>query len=295
MKLQLCIRSFIFISHLIVEINSFSELGWTLTMSATTERRPELKLYRTSKKLFLPIIWMILVVWFLRRAFHRRDLSLDKSPSNSDQRNSSTSAFHEATHIVKPYGTLPNAIHTPANISTSNKVAVIVDTRSSGNIVPLVLHFSAVLGPEWPVLIYTPAENFGTFSTSSALLRYQRIGRVVIRPLADGVYFPNRDSVSEFLTKSWLWEELAPAEHVLLFQSDSILCSNSVRSVEDFFEYDFVGAPIVAMYGQGFKGGLSLRKRSTIMKILTDWTYMAGDVPEDQWYYTRSVFAANAI
>jgi hypothetical protein len=27
---------------------------------------------------------------------------------------------------------------------------VIIETRRSGGIVPLVLHFSAVLGPDWP-------------------------------------------------------------------------------------------------------------------------------------------------
>ena len=260
-------------------------------MDRTLDRRPESISIRASRKLFLPILWLLLVSFFFRDKFRRHNVKVDDAPpllpEDEEQKNASAIAVGEATQMLKPYGTVPNATYSAANISTSNKVAVIVDTRASGNIVPLVLHFSAVLGPTWPVLIYTPSENFGTFTTSAALLRYQAIGRVVVRPLAEGVWFPNWDSVSGFLTTSWLWEELAPAEHILLFQSDSILCSNSVRSVEDFFEYDYIGAPIHPVWGAGFNGGLSLRKRSTILKVLTDWTYQPGQGPEDQWYYSR--------
>lgn len=177
------------------------------------------------------------------------------------------------------------------NVSTSNKAAVIIETRRSGGIVPLVLHFSAVLGPDWPVIIYTSRENFGSFSTSAALLRYQRAGRIVIRPLAEGVYFPSWDSVSDFLTTPWLWRDLAPAEHILLFQTDSILCANSVRKVDDFFGYDIIGAPIHPHWGVGFNGGLSLRKRSTTLRVLDEWEWAANPHPhpEDQWYFARCV------
>jgi len=176
-----------------------------------------------------------------------------------------------------------------ANVSSSKKAAVIIETRRSGGIVPLILHFSAVLGPDWPVIIYTSAENFGSFSTSHALARHQRSGRVVVRPLAEGVYFPSWDSVSDFLTTPWLWKDLAPAEHILIFQVDSILCANAVRSVEDFFEYDLIGAPIAANWGVGFNGGLSLRKRSTILRVLEEfsWAKKPFPHPEDQWFFAR--------
>ena len=266
-------------------------------MDRIPERRPESFSNRTSKKLLLPILWLFLVTLFVKNAFSRHKIIADiNADINADdtllsleeeEKNASAIAVGEATHITLPYGTNPNDTYAPANISTSYKVAVIIDTRASGNIVPLVLHFSSVLGPTWPVVIYTPADNFGTFSTSASLLRYQKIGRVIVRPLAEGVWFPNWDSVSVFLTTSWLWEELAPAEQILLFQSDSVLCSNSVRSVEDFFEYDYIGAPIHPHWGRGFNGGLSLRRRSTIMRVLTDWTYMPGQGPEDQWFFAR--------
>ena len=72
-----------------------------------------------------------------------------------------------------------------------------------------------------------------------------------------------------------------------------MLCANAARSVDDYFEYDFVGAPIAGHLGVGYNGGLSLRKRSTIMRILRKWDWELvktdGDRFEDQWYFNRFV------
>jgi len=98
------------------------------------------------------------------------------------------------------------------------------------------------------------------------------------------------------MTQKWLWESLAPAENILLFQSDSMLCANAARSVDDYFKYDFVGAPIATDLGRGYNGGLSLRKRSTTMRVLEEWdweeTKKDGDRFEDQWFFNRFVFPA---
>ena len=72
-----------------------------------------------------------------------------------------------------------------------------------------------------------------------------------------------------------------------------MLCANAARSVDDYFEYDFVGAPIADHLGKGYNGGLSLRKRSSIMRILGEWdweeTKKEGDRFEDQWFFNRLV------
>ena len=70
-----------------------------------------------------------------------------------------------------------------------------------------------------------------------------------------------------------------------------MLCANAARSVEDFFEYDFVGAPIAKHLGEGYNGGLSLRKRSRMLKILDEHNWekeqKEGDRFEDRWFYNR--------
>ncbi|EPE25720.1 hypothetical protein GLAREA_01632 [Glarea lozoyensis ATCC 20868] len=247
-----------------------------------------------SRKWILPSLWLILVFWFLGRVFNHSKYADKLNVFSGNGTFGATKAqFYDYYKLLRHSGNKTDS-HLQAdwmtvNVSTSNKAAVIIETRRSGGIVPLVLHFSAVLGPDWPIVIYTAAENFGSFSTSAALLRHQRAGRVVIRALADGVYFPNWNSVSDFLTTPWIWEEMAPAEHVLLFQTDSILCSNSVRKVDDFFEWDFVGAPINPDIGVGYNGGLSLRNRKTTLRVLSEfeWAAKPEPYPEDQWFFSR--------
>ncbi len=129
------------------------------------------------------------------------------------------------------------------------------------------------------------------FATSAALARYIKTGTIQVRLLPQEVLFTNSDSVNAFMTQNWFWDNLHPVEHVLIFQSDSMLCANAARSVDDFFEYDLVGAPIAKNLGVGYNGGLSLRKRSTILRILDMWdwetTKKEGDRFEDQWFYNR--------
>lgn len=177
----------------------------------------------------------------------------------------------------------------PYNGTIYDKVAVMIEDRPRKNLVALILHFNSVLGPSWPIVIYTSSENLGIFSSSAALGRHLRSGIISIRILPSTVLFTNSDSVSRFLTRPWLWENLAPAKHILIFQSDSMLCANAARSVEDFFEYDFVGAPIAPHLGAGMNGGLSLRKRETILRILYEWDWEVdkGSRFEDRWFYDR--------
>jgi hypothetical protein len=183
----------------------------------------------------------------------------------------------------------PTPFKGPYNGTIYDKVAVMIEDRPRKNLVALILHFNSVLGPSWPIVIYTSSENLGTFSSSAALGRHLHSGIISIRILPSTVLFTNSDSVSRFLTKPWLWENLAPATHILMFQSDSMLCANAARSVEDFFEYDFVGAPIAPHLGAGMNGGLSLRKRETFLRILDEWDWETdkGSRFEDRWFYDR--------
>jgi hypothetical protein len=173
-----------------------------------------------------------------------------------------------------------------------DKVAIIIETRARSNLIPLILHFSVVLGPTWPIICFTSDEIAASMQSSAALSRHLAAtgGPIQLRILPSTVLFSNSDSVSAFLTKPWLWQQLAPAKWVLMFQSDAMLCANAARSVEDFFEYDFVGAPIsVKEGGEGFNGGLSLRKRETILRIIeeNDWETNRGKRFEDRWYFDR--------
>lgn len=199
--------------------------------------------------------------------------------------------------------TFPTSNRTPQN------VAAIIEDRPLSNLAPLILHFSSVLGPAWPIILFT--------STDSALLDqsipFQRAvqeGRISLRALPEDTHFSNHAAVSELFTGTWFWEQLAPAGHVLLFQADSIICANSDIRVDDFLDYDFVGAPVdvpahgTAGHGEGYNGGLSLRNRTMILDIVNKDSWKGemdsgvisqeGCVTkkpclkfEDQWFYSK--------
>jgi len=165
-----------------------------------------------------------------------------------------------------------------------------METRPRPLLVPLILHFISVLGPAWPIIVYTTPENLGLFSTSASLQRHLQSGAVSIRLLPPTVLFTNSDSVSRFMASPWLWEDLAPARTVLVFQSDSMVCANAATRAEDFLEWDFVGAPIREGLGRGMNGGFSLRRRETFLRIAREyeWTGKEGDTRfEDRWFFER--------
>ena len=177
----------------------------------------------------------------------------------------------------------------------SSNVAAIIDNRPLDRLMPLLLHFSSILGPGWPIVLFTSSKN--DIPMSAPLRRLIDERRIEVRLLAD-VDFNNRLDVSRFMTEPWIWEQLSPAGHVLIFQADSILCSNSALRVDDFLGYDFIGAPIDLAYGEGYNGGLSLRNRSMVLEIIheSNWSNefdLADDKDkpcvefEDQWFYKK--------
>jgi len=191
-------------------------------------------------------------------------------------------------------------LRSPEGIITKN-VAAIIETGPLEKIDPLLLYFSSVLGPEWPIVLFTMQDIIPTSSPFRRAIDELRISvRFLTRP---SVHVSNHQARSSVLTKASFWEQLAPAEHVLLFQSDSILCANSHYRIEDFLEYDFVGTQILeeeAVDKHGGKiigsldSGLSLRNRSMVLDIIkaSDFENESAhahnmEISEDQWFYQK--------
>lgn len=179
-----------------------------------------------------------------------------------------------------------------------NKVAFMVETQYTDHLVPLILHFHGVLGPDWPIVFFTTQEVIQKHLGPSHSAIWQRAvtsGAVVVIPIPEskGFDLTDRVGVNLFLVDSWVWENLAPAKHVLLFQSDSMICANSPHKIEDFFHWDFIGPPPL-QDRHWYHGGLTLRNRTMIMEILSephDWlaeTKAGTDGGgEDIWFATK--------
>lgn len=164
-------------------------------------------------------------------------------------------------------------------------LAVIIETTMISNLIPLMLHFSTVLGPSWGMVLFTLQENW-VEPLSPAFQRRLASGRIEVRFLPAGTALTNSQSVSRFLTSPWLWEQTAAAKRILLFQTDSVLCSRSESAVEDYFQYDFAGAPIAAQYGSGYNGGLSVRNPRLFLQIVRETDFATSGIEfEDQFFY----------
>ena len=76
------------------------------------------------------------------------------------------------------------------------------------------------------------------------------------------------------LTSSNFWNNI-DGEHILIFQTDSCMCSKSINKIEDFLKYDYVGAPWKDPNypNNGGNGGFSLRKKSKMLEIITNHKY----------------------
>ncbi|KUI70493.1 hypothetical protein VM1G_06392 [Cytospora mali] len=159
----------------------------------------------------------------------------------------------------------------PTDIPFPDNVAVIMETDPNRvpNLFPVMLHFANILGPKWPVVLLTLRSKW-VEPASPAFRRYMAQRRIHIHFLPEGTAFPDHSSVSLFLTRPWFWEKYESAGRVLMFQADSVLCGRSGRAVDDFLEWDLIGAPISGAYGVGYNGGLSLRNPRMMLQVLRD-------------------------
>lgn len=75
------------------------------------------------------------------------------------------------------------------------------------------------------------------------------------------------DEVSPFMIKNiQFWQSIA-GDRILIYQSDTALCSRSTYQLNDFLRYDYIGAPWPpdVRGGRGGNGGLSIRSRPAMI------------------------------
>lgn len=180
---------------------------------------------------------------------------------------------------------------------TKAKCAVIVETAATRRLNSVLLHFRGVLGPEWPIFVFladissfspTPAMTVRDNGTRFDPTDTSQVHPYNLRSLPQGFKIGSHEEYSRIMLAPWLWNQLAPFEKVFVFQLDSILCSNSQQRVEDFLEWDFIGAPIASRLGLGFDGGMSIRNRAMMLDIIRshkDDPARKKSLWEDRYFY----------
>lgn len=133
------------------------------------------------------------------------------------------------------------------------------------------------------------AQAIHSLRSSPLIPRLEASGKLQILDLPSNYTLKNRESISQMFTDIKLYRDiLSPAEHLLVFQPDSIFCANAPTTLNDFLDWDWIGAPWSKTAQYGGNGGLSLRKVSKIIKVLKKEKREIGDgALEDLWLSER--------
>lgn len=157
--------------------------------------------------------------------------------------------------------------NSPLNVS---KVALLIEDRPLPVLAPLLLHFISVVPPDWRFRFMGSAESVASVNGSHAVRAQVASGKLDLARIPANASTGGQELISRFLTSRWLYETaLRPAEWLLVFQTDSILCANSRQNLNDFLDYDWVGAPWNPSGRFGGNGGLSLRRVSAISELVS--------------------------
>jgi hypothetical protein len=148
--------------------------------------------------------------------------------------------------------------------------AVIIETRPLPNLYEIIQHKHMDFIPkEWDLIIYHSKEN-------EHLVRGKFWGRWVNYRLIEGEM--GISQYNQLLTSPKFWEGLE-YDKVLIFQSDSELLR---EGIEEFLQYDYIGASWVWNPIHGGNGGLSLRTPKIMAEICNSFTW-DGSLNEDHW------------
>ncbi|KAJ3529691.1 hypothetical protein NM208_g9645 [Fusarium decemcellulare] len=169
-----------------------------------------------------------------------------------------------------------------------SKVALLVESRPLSILAPLLLHFISVIPPDWHFRFMGSPESLAAINASFAIRQHVLDGKLDLTLIPSNMSTQGQEMISRFFTTLWLYETvLQPAEWLLVFQTDSIVCANTKKSLDDFLEYDWIGAPWDPSSTWGGNGGLSLRRVSRIIDILRNEERPFDSEPEDVWLSER--------
>lgn len=182
-------------------------------------------------------------------------------------------AFLESTDRALP---APRGLRTPRD-----KCAVIIEPREHPHLSAVIRNVLHFLDDSWGLCIVHGTRNRGFVERM-----IEGWGEVMLRDC--GASDLPGHSYSDYKASPAFWRQV-PSEIVLTFEPDSVLLR---RGIDEFLEYDYIGAPWVwALNGGGAaegpvgNGGLSLRKRSAMLRILNKHRgERRRGTPEDQFF-----------
>ena len=164
----------------------------------------------------------------------------------------------------------------PVSLETKyENIAMIVEPRKHKLLESVIKNVHEHLN--WPIILLHGTENVDFILASPYLHSLIEKNDLILS--TTGVENFNNASYNNLMLSESTWQNI-PAENILLFQTDAIVCGNT-ESLSQFLQYDYVGAPWNAHYQDNGpsvgNGGLSFRKRSAMIRATRNMGYKGGN------------------
>eukprot|EP00536_Pseudo-nitzschia_multiseries_P009065 jgi/Psemu1/199784/e_gw1.245.12.1 len=116
------------------------------------------------------------------------------------------------------------------------------------------------------------------------LQRLRSHPRIIWTPMPKNI---TKKRPKEIMKNKWLWESVV-AENVLFFTGNGVLCANSKKTIDNFVDHAYVGAPWKSFHGVGGDGSShSFRKRSHMIRILEKYPPESEMDSQDYYYFPK--------
>jgi hypothetical protein len=164
---------------------------------------------------------------------------------------------------------------------------VIVEPREHKLLEQVIDNFDNIMDKSWDLYVFHGKSH--TEFANNATKKIQGRNKFLIPLETDNLTAPEYNRLFKDIS---FWNNVK-AEHILIFQTDSVLCKNSPYKIEDFMKYDYIGCPyndtFIGKIGKVWSeehnfygiGGLSYRNKSFMIDCINKHNNIDSGLPED--------------
>ena len=154
----------------------------------------------------------------------------------------------------------------------AKKAMVIVEPRDHKLLKDVIENFDKNMSIEWDLYVFHGKSHRKFAEEAVSSIKNRNVYLLSLD--TDNL---TADGYNSLFTKVRFWNKIN-AEHILVFQTDTVICENSLNKINKFLKYSYVGCPFddkkvgdhpiwgnYAFYGIG---GLSIRKKSFMVDCI---------------------------
>ena len=174
------------------------------------------------------------------------------------------------------------------SVKTNKKAMVIVEPRPHKLLKAVIENFDKTMGPEWELYVFH-GKSHSKFAKEA--IKNIKLRKIHLNPLDTDNLTAN--GYNSLFKKRSFWDKV-DAENILVFQTDTVTCGNSLNKIDDFLKYSYVGCPfddkivgnhhIWGNYPFYGIGGLSIRKKSFMVDCINRHPNIDDNYAEDVFF-----------